>query len=391
MAVASAGEVEHIELGAGWRARIYRDWSATAAIASAWDALAAGRGDAGIFLEHGWFEQWWSAFATDAGPFVIALVRGDAIAAILPACLTRHPSGGTALLSMTSEAPYDVLAAPEWRLDAMRQLVDLLPRLGRVFPVRIEDFAGSSENRARLEELLSEKRVPFDCYRERHSPFIDATATSWEQYMDGLHSKLKNNLRKGRRRAEKTGTLSFEVVERTDALDALMTDAFDVESQSWKGEHGSAMKADPRKERFYRGIASWAMQRGRLHLCVLRLDGRMVAFDLCLAGGRTLFALKTGYDASAAGAYSPGNLMRFEVIKRVFDDARFDRYDFLGRCYPWKLEWTAAADERTTFEVFEPNLRGRLAYLGRHGWKRPFKSSPMLAAIRERVAHLRTR
>jgi CelD/BcsL family acetyltransferase involved in cellulose biosynthesis len=73
--------------------------------------------------------------------------------------------------------------------------------------------------------------------------------------------------------------------------------------------------------------------------------------------------VKTGFDP-AYSAFAPGTLLRQEMIARAFSTG-VERYEFLGRDEPWKLEWTDAACERVRLQAFAPSLPGfvdRAAY-----------------------------
>src|SRR5579883_2126234 len=54
----------------GWAATVYRSWDFPDRILQAWDELAHQYGDIGIFLESGWFEQWWRAMGQKGELFV---------------------------------------------------------------------------------------------------------------------------------------------------------------------------------------------------------------------------------------------------------------------------------------------------------------------------------
>jgi CelD/BcsL family acetyltransferase involved in cellulose biosynthesis len=249
----------------------------------------------------------------------------------------------------------------------------------------IESMQAAGVNRAAVETELLRRKACFSLVQQPFAPFVDLRSSSWEQYYSALHPKLRNNLRKGRRRAERDGALSFEVIRRPDSLEALLTELLDVEFRSWKGAQGTAMKCDPRSERFYSAVAEWAMARDSLAIFVLRLDGRMVAFDLCVIGGRTIFALKTGFDETAAARFSPGNLMRAQLIESLYRSGEFDRYDFLGLCFPWKLEWTPLSNTLAWMEIYPPTVAGRIVYFLKRGWKLPLKRSVRLMKALRRI------
>ncbi len=364
--------METLTLGSGWRARIYRDWEFSPDVLAAWDALARGYGDTGIFLGPGWYEQWWTAFGVPGELCTVVLEEYGEVRGVFPCGAGTEPASRTTVNSLTNDHSFyfDFLVQPESRDRVMAMFVRLLQVRKSKSIMRFDELANDGANGALFSKTLRRRGYPVHDYAEPWAPWVDLQS-SWETYESGLHSKLRNNLKKGRRRAEREGTLAFEVVQDSPRLEELLSQAFDVEDKSWKGEEGTSMKSDARVEQFYRRVARWGIREGKFYLFTLRMNGQLIAFDFCLTGDRTMFALKTGYDQSVAARFSPGNLMRHEVLRFLFSRREFDRYNFLGPCYPWKLEWNAVSATHRSLKVFPRNLGG----WSRYGYQFGFKSA----------------
>jgi CelD/BcsL family acetyltransferase involved in cellulose biosynthesis len=372
---------------------VYETWNLPPALETAWRTLAEEYGGTSVFVQIGWFQQWWCAFGEGRCLRILVIDRGREILGIFPCWAQAGADGHIELLhSITSEAPHDFLIHPEWRRVAIAAFLGAVRQLWSGAKLVLEDLSQHSQNRLALEAELASRRTPFWRGENPHAPVIDLSSGSWETVSVGLHSKLKNNIRKGLKRSSGEGEMSFEVIRRPEALDACMSELFEVEFRSWKGREGTAIQCDPRKEHFYRAMAQYAMTQDCLYIFQLRKDGCLIAFDLCVAGGRTMFAIKTGYDQTAAARLSPGNLMRYQVIQYLLQTHQFDRYDFLGRFYPWKMEWTSQSDVWAQFEIFPATLSGRYDYFRRHGWKKPLQRSPALVEmVRRSRAWLKNR
>jgi CelD/BcsL family acetyltransferase involved in cellulose biosynthesis len=154
------------------------------------------------------------------------------------------------------------------------------------------------------------------------------------------------------------GNVSFHIHDGREDLDRLLADGYRVEAPGWKGEQGSDIMSRAAHRQFYTDISRWAAQRGWLRLAFLRIDGRAIAFDLCLEREREHYLLKTGYDPSFR-QYAPGMLLRRDMLQRSFEE-RLTRYDFLGTDMPWKLEWTQDTTTRSLVQAFSPSLHGRI-------------------------------
>jgi len=188
-------------------------------------------------------------------------------------------------------------------------------------------------------------------------PCVEVTGT-FEQYEAGLARKSRKELRRMRRRLEDEGEVIFEFADGRDRLDALLDEGFEIEGSGWKTEAGTAIQAVPEVRRFYTEIARWAASRGWLRLAFLRLDGRPLAFDLCLEACGAFYALKGGFDVEYR-RFGPGSLLTYESLRRAFENG-LDSYEFLGSDDPYKMQWTSTTRERARLQVFSRSLAGRM-------------------------------
>src|SRR5439155_10777058 len=97
------------------------------------------------------------------------------------------------------------------------------------------------------------------------------------------------------RSLEERGETRVSYEDGGDGLEDLLSEGFRLEGSGWKERAGTAILSDPTVEGFYRAVARWASQRGWLRLAFLRLDGRAIAFDICLEQGGAVYVLKGGF------------------------------------------------------------------------------------------------
>jgi CelD/BcsL family acetyltransferase involved in cellulose biosynthesis len=317
-------------------------------LAAAWDDLAD-RSNAVPFTRPGWLLPW--AETTGARLEALTVWRGARLAGILPVVWDRRhlrtpADWHTPWLEAVVEDPaaLEALAAD---LAATRR-----PRISVDFVLAGEATATTS---ARALEAAGFRLSP----RPRLvSPFL-AIAGTWEQYLASLSTHRRSELRRRTRKMEAAGRVTWEVHDGNDGLPRLLDEAFSVEAAGWKGRGGTAIASDPAVERFYRRVASWAAERGWLRVASLRLDGRLLAFDLALEAGGRHYLLKTGYDP-AFTALSPGLLLRLHMLERAFA-LGLESYEFCGAAEPWKLEWAPATRQVLAIEAFAPTPAGSLA------------------------------
>jgi len=375
-----------VRLTRGWTARIHHDWDFPDDVLSTWRNLADAHGPLGIFVEPDWFNLWWTIYGDPLRMCVVVLRQNQMVRGVFPLIVERPISGAAPVLkAMTNEVPFDVLIDPGHLRETLQAFAELLSQCGPTDPVFFDEMMDSSSCGKELLDELHAAHFPCLSHATPNNPFIELRAQSWVEYTATLHSQLQNNLKKGRRRAEREGELTFNIHTSEDGLDELLTETFAVEAASWKGEQGSAMQCTPMKERWYRSLGRWAAQRGELQLATLRLNGRLLAFDFALVHRKCVLTFKTGYDQHSAAHLSPGNIMRFELLRFLFEKTNYERYDFMGVCAPWKMQWTNKTDTIRSLSVYPKSLRGWTRYMVEHGWKQPLKHSETIVTLARRM------
>ncbi len=191
------------------------------------------------------------------------------------------------------------------------------------------------------------------------TPYVPLDA-SWEEPERHLSAGRRSDYRRARRRAERLGRVSAEIlVPRPDTLAGLLDEAFAVEARSWKGEAGTAILSDPAEERFIRRYVSLASTRGALRLCFLRIDGRAVAMQIAMVENDEFCLLKIGYDAEF-GHCSPGVLLLRESLAHAAA-AGLRTYRFLGRSEGWIASRTSHESETVAVHAYPLDRRGAAA------------------------------
>ena len=171
------------------------------------------------------------------------------------------------------------------------------------------------------------------------SPFI-ALDASWCQPESHFNAGRQSDFRRARRRAQAAGEPRFEVLAPAPGarLDALLDQAYEVESRSWKGSGGTALVHDQLLGPFYRTLSRAAAQQGLLRLCFMRIDGRPVAMQLALQFEQRFWLMKIGFD-NAFARCSPGQLLMLHTLGHAAAQG-LDSYEMLGSAAPWTAHWT---------------------------------------------------
>jgi CelD/BcsL family acetyltransferase involved in cellulose biosynthesis len=320
--------------------------SAIATLAAEWEALAE-RVDAPPFVRPGWIEAWMGAFSS-ARPAILATRTEGRLTGVLP-LLRRHG----ALTSPTNwhtpafGALVDGRGAARALAEALlaeRAACTDLSHLDATDPLieEVRNAAGGAGRRT-IERLVARQ------------PYVDLSG-GFDAYEATLPRKHRKEVGRLRRRLAAEGTVSFEFADGSERLDALLEEGFAIEGSGWKADQGSAIVSRPDTLRFYTDIARWAAAGGWLRLAFLRLDGRAIAFDMCIEAAGATYVLKGGFDASYR-RLGPGVVLTHESLARAFE-RDLASYEFLGSDDAYKLSWTTTARERVRLQTFSQSPLG---------------------------------
>jgi CelD/BcsL family acetyltransferase involved in cellulose biosynthesis len=305
-----------------------------------------------------WFGAWWDAFAAGRRLHVAALWDGDELAGVLPLC-----ARGRKLEALANDHTplFRPLARDPAALAALARVAADDDTAETTIPVvPTEDAA--------VEALEAAGRAGgwVDVTPAHTSPIVDVDG-DFPRYRDLVKPRWGAPLERFRRKMSRDHDARFELVTVPEDLDGALRQGFEVEGSGWKGRAGTAILSAPETTAFYGAIAMAFAARGELALSWISLDGRMVAFDLCLLRAGRLYLLKTGFDESAR-RLAPGLVLRLAVVERCFERG-LEAHELLGDVAEWKSKF--ATSERRHVDV------------------RRFRRSPAGAARRTYSAHLR--
>jgi CelD/BcsL family acetyltransferase involved in cellulose biosynthesis len=191
------------------------------------------------------------------------------------------------------------------------------------------------------------------------SPFV-RIAGSWDEYLQTLSSRRRQDYRRARRSLERVGKVEVEIrAPQPAAVEAGMAEAMQVEAASWKGRGGSAMLTNSRLKDFFLQLATRLARQGQLRLCFLRLDGAAIAMQIGALHAGRWWVLKIGYDERWA-EHSPGIQLMWDVLRDAFEQ-RLSSFEMLGSAEPWLTIWTREQRTYRTLAFYPYNGRGMVA------------------------------
>jgi len=305
-----------------------------------WNDLAARHEQA--FLRHEWFDSCARALHSEQDLHVVVIRRQGELVAAAPLAVERGATGRRLrfLGSADLYEPAGFLYRNEKALEALLAAV-----LGIGLPAEFQRLNADSPVPQTLRKCLG---WPGRSIVLQTAPsYAVSTELGWPAYQGSLSSRITGNLKRVRRRAERTLGVRIErlcpsLLEVDSLLDLLLT----VEGSGWKGRSGTALDKKPRLATFFRLYAKAAAEQGLLRVFVLRLAERVgaVEFDVEVYG--RLWQLKIGYD-EALREYYPGLQLLQESIRYAFDSG-LRGFEFLGSAEGWEARWNPVTREYLT-------------------------------------------
>lgn len=332
-----------------------------------WDRLAVETA-APPFLRPGWIQAWSLAFGRQRDLHAALVRRGGELVAVLPVLRSNGSIVGV------SNAHTPGVAHVARDAVAVRELFcKILERNFRKVDLNLVPARGpTSEGLIQASEGLGRDYVLHSVGRQ---PYVDSTG-SWTEYeRHQLTAKRRSTLRRLERRLAELGTVTFDVHDGRESLDALLDEGFRTEAQGWKGQTGTAVLSRPSTRQFYFTLASWAAQAGILRLACLRVDDRLAAFSFSLEQDAVHYGLKTSYDESLA-RFAPGILLTHRLIRYAFDHPGLSRLEMLGAADHYKAEFATGCREQERIQVFGQGVLGdtsRVVSSAQHSARRTVK------------------
>ncbi len=306
--------------------------------------------------EFGWVQACAEALLARHELYGVVVTDANGPVAIAPLVKPRKGPFRLGLLGVDElSEPMDFLYTNEAALAA---LAGTLARSR--FPLDLKRVPADSPTVAALEQACR-GRTPL--VRRPGNPYprilLDAGWTDPEQQ---LSSSRRSLLRRMRRRAEQTGTVTWEVSTPAPSnLAAMLDEAFRVEAASWKGRDGSAVARNPVKRKFFETYAALACGEGLLRLCFLRIGGRPAAMQIAVESKGGFWLFKIGYDEEFASC-SPGSLLIEETV-RYAAVRGLASYEFLGSVEEWTRMWTEDQCECVSLRSYPMGIDGAAAFV----------------------------
>lgn len=218
-----------------------------------------------------------------------------------------------------------------------------------------------------LEAALASARWRVELREGRHGMVVrfpgDARPGGFDAFFRAAHVDEFRKTRAAERKLAALGTVEMErVVGRMPPR--LLPEMADVERRSWKSATG--LFSGARGSRIAEALAG-----AYVHLLVLRIDGRAVAWDLDLRHGQVGYSFNRCFDDGLRKT-GVGKLLHFRNLAVAWDEGLKD-VRLLGDVDDLKRYLAADEVPRVRAIAFAPTLAGKMLHTGfrlAESWKR---------------------
>jgi len=273
-------------------------------------------------------------------------------------CLLRHFGASDVLLGVQEGDPGGIVLVRKKSAAIWETFQPSQAPIGLVIPGRTNDVAStfgsllqSLPGYALQMSILHQdpSYVPFNAGQTTNQlDKLDYIQTAqiplqgtFEEYWGSREGRLrKNNDRLRRRMAEKGLRLEFVEITEPPEIAAAIAEYGRLEAKGWKAKEGTAVAPDNVQGKFYRELLETFCARREGIVYQLRIDGTVVASDICLFRNDMLVLLKTAYDEEWS-VYSPAFLMREDIVRSLYSRGTVKKFEFYGPLMDYQLRWTS--------------------------------------------------
>jgi len=194
--------------------------------------------------------------------------------------------------------------------------------------------------------------------RAAHASYFLSLPSTYDEYLAERSAKFRNHLKRIEKKIDSAGVPEVrEVTSPADVADGFEA-LLQIERQSWKHAHGTAISAVPRQTVFYRRLCEGAASARRLHLQLLSIDGSPVAYNLGYLSHNAYAYLKTSvverFKALGVATYLRARLVESMIGRGV------EQIDFPAEPYEWERQWTDTARWHKALTMYRSTTAGRV-------------------------------
>jgi CelD/BcsL family acetyltransferase involved in cellulose biosynthesis len=323
------------------RVNVVSDAEGMVKLAPEWTSLADSCRTATIFQTPEWNIAWWRRFGRVPGKCLRILEMRDAdgrlvgLAPLMTSFWFATPLRRISFIGTGTNDYNDVIAAPGQEAAVAKSFHGYLSK-------------SHGWNIADLQQLRDggclRSAAPGNDDRLRHvdipqeaCPYV-TLPPEWPDYLARLGKKTRYNVGYYERTLRKVYEVEIGPVTDGAQLDDEMERLFELHQRRWNERWLPGVFGGARVQRFHKEAARALLERGRLRLFTLKLDGQTEAALYCFAFNDRMCYYQGGFEPTLA-RFSPGTVLTAHAVRQAIEE-RFPVFDFLRGEEEYKAKWT---------------------------------------------------
>ena len=329
-----------------------------------WDALLQEAESSSIFQTWEWVTTWYEHFGSDRAIFVLTVRDGQGrLVGLAPFSWSRR--GGGRILHLlgfkhTLTEYFDATLHPDVADSAVDAIFEAWRRREADWDLLrmplSEDAGPFIRNVRRLAA-----RYGYRVYSETREGLSRPLPTSREAFHRSLKKSMKDNVNNYVNRLRREGhDERLVVVEDPAELDAALDTFFALHRDRAQADfrvHHHDEFTRPEIRGFLRTVARRLLERGKIWPCLLYVDGKPVAAQICLLHAGRIYFYFSGYDPAWA-RYGVMLVLNRRCIERAID-LGCRELDMLLTTHPMKTRWGCEPRPLADLTLASPRLRSR--------------------------------
>ena len=339
------------------------------AIREEWQALAERVESATVFQSWEWASSWYDHFGASKRLQILTVRDADdRLVALAPCSRSSSHGGAIRLLHLLGRGNdlteyVQVLADPHYAATATRLLFEAWHRTSDQWDLLV--LPSLPDDGAFLAQLRGQATMHgYLMSQETHVRMSRSLPESWSHFHRSLSKSMKDNVNNYVNRLRRNGHREeLAVVENAADLDRALDVFLDLHRR--RADAHLARRHDDRfstenRRAFLRTVAKQLFARGALWPCFLKVDGEIVASQLCLAYKKRLYLYYSGFDPAWA-RHGVMMILTRRCIERAIDRG-YRELDLLLGPDQEKQRWGAMPGPVFNLALASHRMRSRAAF-----------------------------
>jgi len=175
--------------------------------------------------------------------------------------------------------------------------------------------------------------------------YLKAEGLDFESYWSSRDGKLRSTVERKTKALEREAGLEIRIFRHADEVELAVALYETVYARSWKRNEPFPY--------FNHGLINALLMVGAGEVAVLLADGKPIAAQIWVFGGRRATIFKLAHDENWA-RHSPGSILTRDRIRAALDDGNLDEIDFGRGDDSYKRLWLPERRERWGLAAYNP-------------------------------------